>query len=75
MAAFDQFIRLSPDGTFVHTIHVERGDLLMLMRRPTEALAAYEEALRIEPNYYPAVNGKNMALQAINMNPFSNPFF
>ena len=38
------------------------------------AFSAYEQALRIEPNNYAAMNGKNMALQAINMNPFSNPW-
>lgn len=72
LAAFDQFIHLTPNYVGVY---VEKGDILMRMLRPREALDAYQQALRIDPNYYPAIIGKNMALQAININPFSGQFF
>ncbi|HET9921700.1 MAG TPA: toll/interleukin-1 receptor domain-containing protein [Ktedonobacteraceae bacterium] len=71
LAAFDEFIRLSPHYAFVY---VDKGDLLMTMLRPRDALNTYEQALRIDPNFYPALKGKDMALQAIHMNPFSNPW-
>ena len=71
LAAFNECIRLSPQHAF---IYVDKGDLLMTMLRPRDALNAYEQALRIDPNFYPAIKGKDMAQQAINMNPFSNPW-
>jgi hypothetical protein len=59
--AIDDFKLAANRNNKIPEIHNNRGNALMNMRRPAEALKAYQEAVRIRPDYADAHVGIAMA--------------
>src|SRR5258708_11163723 len=47
---------------------MQEGNTLSGLKRYQEALVAYEQAIRLDPNYAPAYNNKGLALEALGKN-------
>lgn len=58
IAVMQQVVEKS-DTASAHKVY---GDALSQAKRYEEAIAQFDQALKIDPNYYPAMNGKGFAL-------------
>jgi tetratricopeptide (TPR) repeat protein len=54
---------------------LEEGNALYDLKRNEEALAAYEQAIRLDPNYANAYHGKGVALNALKRNEEADQTF
>jgi tetratricopeptide (TPR) repeat protein len=58
LARLDARLKEQPDSAIMHSL---RGDVLMAMRRPADAVKSYAEASRLEPRWPPPYRGKSLA--------------
>lgn len=64
--ALEMFDRASEIRPQDHQVWFNRGNLLLqAFNKPTEALASFQEATKLNPNFYPALLGQGISLNSL----------
>ncbi len=66
LSSFQKAIELDPNN-FV--LHVERGGILLILKRYPEAIAAYNRAIEIQPNHLWAYHNRGITYAALKQYP------